>query len=64
MSDYKVANGCGDYPTNEISSQTSRRRESIYTKEYVKELRAKGYHQDSTGCWFHPSNPSVFGEDV
>ena len=63
MSDFKVSYNCGDYPTNELSSSTPK-RESIYSKEDEKKLKAKGYHRDSTGCWFHPSHPNMFGEDV
>ncbi len=63
MSDFKVSYGCGDYPTNECSSSTPKRK-SIWNEKDKKRMKAKGYHQDSTGCWFHPKHPSVFGEDV
>ena len=58
--DRNVAFGCGDYPTNECPSERVNYKED---KGREKEMRAKGYLQDSTGCWYDPKAPSVFGTD-
>lgn len=62
MTDFHVSYGCGDYPTNDLSSEAPRIIKE--DKAWAEKMRKRGYYQDSTGCWFHPNEPSVFGEDV
>ena len=57
ITEYYVSCGCGDYPTNELSSETSYK--NVRTKEDEKreeEMKAKGYIKDSTGRWYDPKN--------
>lgn len=56
MSDFNVSYGCGDYPTNDLSSSKTKTNKR-WEKKWDEERRAKGMIQDSTGSWYDPQNP-------
>ena len=62
MSDFNVSYNCGDYPTNELSC-SERKRNTHDEKLYEQEMRAKGYLQDSTGCWYNPKSRFIYDLD-
>lgn len=62
MSDLSVSFGCGDYPTNDMPSDKIKYDKRLEEK-WDKEMRAKGYLQDSTGNWYNPNDRFVYDLD-
>ena len=54
MKDFDVCMGTGDIPTP-IDNDSPKIVQST-TPEEIREMKKKGYIQDSTGSWFNPNN--------
>ena len=52
MTDFDICAGTGDYPTNELSSESKNHKRLKSNNKPPK----KGYIMDSTGSWYDPTN--------
>ena len=52
MSDFHISMGTGDYPTNELGSESMSHKRTRANRKPPKE----GYIMDSIGHWYDPTN--------